>query len=337
MPPTSQVLIIGAGDLGLPILTCLATRLPPTSTLTVLLRPLSSATTPSDSKAAQTALLRRLAILTLHVDIATASHAALVALLAPFATVIVCTGMSTRGTHVRLAEAAAAAGVHRYVPWQFGVDYDMITEGAAGGLFDEQKAVRRVLRGQESMRWVVVSTGLFASFLFEGMFGVVEGLGAAEREAWGGEAVGKRGEVVARALGGWETEVTVTATSDIGAITADIVLDETGWAEGDDREGRMGRVVYVAGETVTYGKVAEVVEKVLGREVTRELWTVPELEKRMAEDPNNVMKKYQCVFGQGVGVSWPAEKTWNAQKKIHVMGVEDWPREALAKANRSCR
>lgn len=88
----------------------------------------------------------------------------------------------------------------------------------------------------------------------------------------------------------------------------------------------------MTGETVTYEEVAEVVEQVLGKKARRELWTVPKLEKRLADDPDNVMKKYQCVFGERVGVSWPVEKTWNAQKKIHVLGVEDWLKEALVKA-----
>jgi len=64
--------------------------------------------------------------------------------------------------------------VKRYFPWQFGVDYDVIGRGSAQDLFDEQLDVRDLLRGQSGTEWVVVSTGMFMSFLFEPWFGVVE-------------------------------------------------------------------------------------------------------------------------------------------------------------------
>jgi hypothetical protein len=45
-----------------------------------------------------------------------------------------------------------SAGVKRYLPWQFGVDYDVIGRGSAQTLFDEQFDVRDLLRGQRGER-----------------------------------------------------------------------------------------------------------------------------------------------------------------------------------------
>jgi hypothetical protein len=39
------------------------------------------------------------------------------------------------------------AGVERYVPWQFGVDYDVVGRGSGQEVFDEQSDVRDMLRG----------------------------------------------------------------------------------------------------------------------------------------------------------------------------------------------
>ena len=53
------------------------------------------------------------------------------------------------GTQLKLAHAVLGVkggNVKRYVPWQFGVDYDIIGRGSAQELFDEQLGVRDLLR-----------------------------------------------------------------------------------------------------------------------------------------------------------------------------------------------
>ena len=62
------------------------------------------------------------------------------------------------------------------------MDYDVIRRGSAQDLFDEQYDVRQLLRrqqqqeeeGQGTTEWVIISTGIFLSFLFKDAFGVVE-------------------------------------------------------------------------------------------------------------------------------------------------------------------
>lgn len=86
-------------------------------------------------------------------------------------------------------------------PGQFGISYDDIGRQSSQNLFDAQLDVRDLLRGQRSISWVIVSTGVFTSFLFEPMFDVVD-LG--------------RGTITA--LGSWENRVTTTSPADIGRV-----------------------------------------------------------------------------------------------------------------------
>lgn len=127
-----------------------------------------------------------------------------------------------------------------------------------------------------------------------------------------------------RALGGWENRVTVTTPGDIGRLTAEIVFFEPRFR--DD-------VVFTAGETLSYRRVAEIVEDVLGTKVKREAWTVEQLKEDLKKDPENVMQKYRVVFGEGKGVSWDAGKTFNVKYGIEVQDVRSYAEEFFSKRN----
>ncbi len=301
----TPILVLGAGELGMAVLCNLAKRVArfPGTTLTVLLRP-SSVSSHDPGKQRDLAALRSLGVNFLPGDLAADSPASLAALLKDFHTVIGCTGfVGGRGTQLKLARAVLDAGVPRYFPWQFGVDYDVIGRGSAQDLFDEQLDVRDLLRSQDRTEWVIVSTGMFTSFLFEPSFGVVD-----------------LAQNTVHALGSWDTAVTITTAEDIGALTAEILFAEPRI---------VNRVVYTAGDTVTYARLADIVESVLGRKVRRVEWSVPRLKDELAQDPDNAIKKYRVVFAEGRGVGWEADKTFNAQQRIEVMGVERWAQENL--------
>lgn len=247
--------------------------------------------------------LRVLGIAVVAGDVATSSERDLASVFSSFDTVVGCTGMfCPAGTQLKLARAVLAAGVRRYVPWQFGVDYDAVGRGSSQDLFTEQLDVRGVLRGQSGTGWVVVSTGMFTSFLFEPSFGVV------------GE---DRGTV--RALGGWANEVTVTTPVDIGKVVAEIV-----WAAPE-----VQGVVYTAGETVSYARLAGILENVWQRKVAREEWSVGMLKEELAMDPGDGLKKYRVVFAEGKGVSWSQEGSFDKVRGLRLRGVEDWVRENM--------
>ncbi|CAA9347428.1 Putative oxidoreductase [uncultured Leptolyngbya sp.] len=299
----ASVLVLGAGELGMAVLHSLAQLAPSAdTTLTVLLRP-STLASGAPEKRRDLDELTSLGINFLPGDLADSAEN-LALLFQNFDTVIGCTGFVTgRSIQLKLAHAAFEAGVKRYIPWQFGVDYDVIGRGSAQDLFDEQLDVRDFLRAQDRMEWVIVSTGMFTSFLFEPSFGVVD-----------------LALNTVHALGSWETAVTVTTPEDIGTLTAQICFAEPRIANS---------IVYTAGDTITYGRLADLVETVLGREIKREAWSVPYLQDELAKDPEDSLKKYRVVFAQGRGVAWEIEKTFNFQRSIDTRNVEQWARENL--------
>lgn len=239
-----------------------------------------------------------------------------------FDVIIGCSGFGMpAGSQMKITEAALAAGKQRvadgkqaisFFPWQWGVDYDVT--GDANGtmeLFGEQLNIRNLLRAQSAYsgtNWTVVSTGIFMNFLFEPYWGVVEPEGE---------------DVVVRALGGWENRVTVSTVEDIGSIAARIVYASESELETKDK------IVYMAGETISYARLAEVVEVVLGKKVRRELWSVDHLREELKKDPDNLVKKYRVVFAEGNGVSWDKEGTVNRTLGMQVTDVETWARKNL--------
>ncbi|KAL8742937.1 MAG: hypothetical protein Q9190_004654 [Brigantiaea leucoxantha] len=309
-----SILVIGAGELGFPVLRSLAQRFPSvndvsSSFLAVVLRP-KSINDPSPSKARELAELRSLEIEIIPADIASSSVDDLTLILKPFDTVISCTGFSAGpGIQLKLAQAALQGAIRRYFPWQFGIDYDIIGPDAAGGLFREQCQVRELLRVQNKTKWIIVSTGMFTSFLFEDWFGVVDLKG------------GKDGKGIVRALGSWENTVTVTQPDDIGTMVAELVMKE----ELTPKSG----IVYTAGDTVSYDRLANLVENALDHSVEKDEWTVPELRKALEIDHDNQIVKYRLVFSEGRGVAWERAKTINQKLNIPTTDVENWLKNNL--------
>jgi uncharacterized protein YbjT (DUF2867 family) len=290
---TEQILVIGAGELGGAVITALRRR---DADVTVLLRP---SRTPRDE-------LTALGVEIIEADVAGATVPELAAVLNRFHTVVNCLGFAAGpGTQRRITEAVLAAGVSRYIPWQFGVDYDAIGRGSPQNLFDEQLDVRDMLRAQNGTDWVIVSTGMFTSFLFEPDVGIVD-----------------LTTNTVNALGSWDTAVTVTTPEDIGEITAEILLTRPRIAN---------EVVFVAGDTITYGELADVVERVRGVPVTRNEWTVPYLLDELAHHPDDNLRKYRAVFAQGTGVAWPKAGTFNAVRGIPTTTTEEFARIHLSR------
>ncbi|WP_028694781.1 aromatic alcohol reductase [Pseudomonas cremoricolorata] len=300
-----RILVLGAGELGLAVLQGLASRATESISISVLLRQ----TNVHDASVEKQQALRAIGALGVTIetaDVTEASVQELAAVLQRFDTVISCVGFSAgRGTQRKLTEAALMAGVKRYVPWQFGVDYDLIGRGSPQDLFDEQLDVRDLLRAQSRTEWVIISTGMFTSFLFEPAFGVVDLVA---------------GRV--SALGSFDTEVTVTTPQDIGALTAAIVLHSPRFVD---------QVVYIAGDTLTYGALGDVVERVIGRKVERRVLGVQQLLTDLAQHSDDNLLKYRAVFAMGRGVAWDMEQTFNAQHRLPVTRAESW-----AQANLPC-
>ena len=304
-PTPQSILVLGAGELGLPVLRNLAqvAKRAPGSKVSVLLRK-STINTQEPAKKAEIDELRSLGIHMVAADLVNDSIDQLAEVFAQFDTVIGCAGMvAGRETPMKLATAALKSGVKRYFPWQFGVDFEVIGRGSPQDLFDAQLDVRELLRAQDKTEWVIISTGMFTSFMFEPIFEVVD---------FENDTV--------NALGGLENSVTLTTPDDIGALTAEIVFFEPRFRN---------EIVYLSGDTVTYDEVAGLLERVLRRPFKRNEWTVPYLMEELEKDPTHHIKKYRAVFAQGRGVAWPKAGTFNERQAIQVTTAEQWAQANL--------
>ena len=295
-----NILVLGAGELGMPVLRNLARRANGIdgAKISVLLRA-SAIDSDVPAKQRDVAEIRDLGIEIVVGDLVKSSVDELASVFSNYDTVIGCTGYAAGiNTPMKLAKAALQSGIPRYFPWQFGVDFEAIGRGGPQDIFDAQLDVRELLRSQSKTEWVIISTGMFMSYLFEPEFGVVDFENSA-----------------VRALGSYDTAVTVTTPDDIGVLTAEIVFYEPTISN---------EIVFLAGDTVTYGELADKLEAALKRPFSRSEWTVPVLMEELAADPQNMMRKYRAAFGIGRGMSWDKSSTFNAREGIKVTDVSDW-------------
>lgn len=306
----TQILLLGAGELGTAIHAAISSL--PNTHITIGVRNPSKHThlqSPTTSLAA--------------LDLTSPSET-LIPHFAIYDAIISATGFaSSPGSVTKLATEILSAGKLRarrgqsrlwFFPWQWGVDYDITGDGAGlMPLFGEQKSVRDLLRAEaerSNVAWTVVSTGIFMSFLFEPFWGIVD----REREA--------SGVVTVRCLRDWEHGVTVTDVGDIGRVLARVLAGDV---EGENR------VLYVAGDSVRYGRLADIVEEVVGSgcRVVRESWSVDYLREELRKDPDDGIKKYRLVFA-GDGVYWDKGTTANCQLGMDMKDVETFARKLFS-------
>ncbi|MDQ1135417.1 hypothetical protein QE410_000216 [Microbacterium sp. SORGH_AS 1204] len=301
-----RILVIGAGELGMPVLRNVTRRAAAVegSSVDVLLR---STTTEATAPAKQRDLeeIRRLGIGVVRGDLVKSSVEGLAQLFRNYDTVIGCTGITAGlDTPMKVARAALLAELPRYFPWQFGVDFDVIGRGSPQDIFDSQLDVRDLLRSQRDTEWVIISTGMFMNYLFDADSGMVD-----------------LAHDTVNALGTADTTVTVTTPEDIGVLTADIVF-----ATPRIRD----EIVYVAGDTISYGQLATALETVLDRPFELRVWSEPTLMAELAADPDDMTRKYRAVFAQGRGVAWDKANTYNERHGISTTTVSEWIRAHLA-------
>ena len=292
---TNNTLVIGAGELGTAVIKALYERNATVEgALSVLLRPKTNGVMDPQAKRFQA-----MGVSIVRADLATETRDKLTDIFAEYTTVICCTGfVGGPGTQRKITAAVLNAGVKRYVPWQFGVDYDIVGHGSGQEVFDEQSDVRDMLRAQCITRWIIVTTGMFTTFLFEPSFGVVDLENAR-----------------VHALGSWDNRLTVTTPEDIGHLTAAILAHQPSL---DDR------VVYVAGDTFSYAELADMVDHHLGRSADRILWSMDTLRSEAAAHPKDGMRKYHLAFARDTGVAWDKTTTFNAEQQISVTDVPNW-------------
>lgn len=309
---TSQwhnILILGAGELGMAMLKGFITErgAHPDVRLTVLLRPSSL---DGNASSAQQHRLQQLAswnVETIATDFSVRTSEELARVFAPYDAVINCSGfVGGAGTQLKISRAVLLAGVARYFPWQFGVDYDRIGTGSGQPVWDEQLAVRQLLRSQHATKWVIVSTGMFTSFLFNADFGLVDI---------------PRHQV--RALGDADYALTLTTPEDIGMLTAKIFFH---------RPSIENEAVYIAGDTITYRQLAEQLSRHFGIRFTLKVDDIGSLQHAAKNSPRDASAAYRLAFARPDGVAWDKADTYNARQGIEVTDVITWLTENKSKS-----
>jgi len=293
-------LIIGAGEVGLAMLNSLfdyQERYAAELNIGVLISPLGNSI-------AAVKKHHRFADITVEaVDLIKESIQHLATVLKKYDTVICCSGFSIgKRMQVKITKAVLDAGVRRYVPWQFGVDYDKIGRGSAQPSFDEQLEVRDLLRAQHNTHWIIVSTGMITSFLFREDFGVIS-----------------LSNKTVRALGDWQHSLTLTSCEDIGKLTVEILFHQPEILD---------QVVFVAGDTLTFEEIFDKIKGLFAVEFDRLLWDIRQLEEEVQNSPDNVFNRYRLVFTHP-GVTWPMSATFNYQNNIPTVGIARWMKENL--------
>lgn len=311
MSSIRRILILGAGELGTAITDSLLSHAAydaSTTSLTFVVRPETLKTLDSElssDRAKSLQAYRSKGVLFTSADLVADSEQALADLFRQYTCVIHAGAMTLPdGTQLKVTRAALAAEVGDYVPWQWGVDYDIIGESGGGGLFAEQCNVRGLLRAQSRTKWFILSCGVFMSFLFEDFWGVVVR-----------DEQGKISGV--RALGGWDHRVTATTVEDIARCNAELVLADT--------QAR-NKAVYITGDTMRYDDFADLVEKVVERGVKREAWSTQWLQEQAAKKVEDKLRKYRVVFSEDRGLAWEKKGTYNDMKGIEMEGIEAYMR-----------
>jgi len=293
-------LIIGAGEVGLAMLNSVydyQEKHGQQLKIGVLVQPLASSIARVKNNS------RFVNITVESLDLINESIQHLIAVFKKYDTVICCSGFSTgKGMQVKITRAVLDAGVRRYVPWQFGVDYDKIGRGSAQPTFDEQLDVRDLLRAQNSTHWVIVSTGMITSFLFREDFGVIS-----------------LSNKTVSALGNWQHALTLTSCEDIGNLTIEILFHQPEILD---------QVVFIAGDTLTFEELFNTLEELFNTGFERKLWDIPQLEKEAEDKPGHVFNRYRLVFTHP-GVTWPMSETFNYQNNIPTVGIERWIKENM--------
>lgn len=302
MSTNESILVLGTGELGTEVLRSLASHAHRNSRpVTVLLRSYPPDVEATQKRKNQLAAFKALHISSVEASMVEDSQSVLERIFDRYHTIIGCSGMNyPPGTQLKITRAVLASSARRYLPWQFGVDYDVIGRGSSKDLFSEQLDVRDLLRGQSKLDWVIISTGLFMSFLFEPTFGVVD-----------------RDWTAVTALGAWDTRVTVTSVQDMARVLAKVV-----WLAPEVKG-----VIYTAGATVSYRDVADAVagmQQNRGTTIRRELTTIDQLKKELESDPDNGLKKYRVVFAEGKGVAWNEAQTFNSRRGMEMCGMQHW-------------
>lgn len=214
-----------------------------------------------------------------------------------------CTGFVAGSSIQRkLARTVLAAGVERYFPRQFGVDYDVIGWGNAQDLFDEQ-----------------LDVGDFCACR-SGPSGSLSPPGYLRASCLSCRSASCTWSKIRCTL--WEAgkrchrdDARRRRNADSGDCCHPTQNCKSGGLHGRRYRNLRGSSRHPGSGSPAAGAQGGMD----GRPFARGAGTRPE----------DSLRKYRVVFAEGKGVAWPMEQTFNAARQISVVGVEHRVRENL--------
>lgn len=303
-----RILVLGAGELGTALTNGLLTHSAydsKSTTITIAVREQTLANVDEDANSAKNKTLisfRDRGVKLISLDVIKDSEESLTKTFSAYDTVLHAGGHLPEGMQLKVTRAVLAAKVKTYNPWQHGVNYDAIGTTGGLGLFSEQVSVRELLRSQTRTSWYIISCGIFMTLLFDDYWSVI--VRNAEGRITG-----------VRALGGWDHLLTTSTLEDIARTSAELLFVDHGNAH-------RNKAIYIASDTMRYDQFADLVERVVGHSITRELWSMEHLKAKALAEPNEKLFKYHLVFSEDIGLAWEKVTTYSHAKCFNMEGIE---------------
>ena len=200
-------------------------------------------------------------------------------------------GSGFKQSQLNLLEACKQAGVQRFIPSEFSVDTEAAGEGhALARLYREKRYIAEALKASE-LDYLQVVPGLFGELLLSPFGGV------------------DIANLVVTAPYSFDTRVTFTAKPDIGRITAALLLSDVHRSR-----------VRISGDTMSYGQIADTIERLTGKSVQRKVWTAKEIDAAIAEsgEAGSVRAELAKFLGEGRAAWWEPTSAWNGQPEHRV-------------------
>lgn len=83
-------------------------------------------------------------------------------------------------------------------------------------------------------------------------------------------------------------------------------------------------MVYIAGDTLTYRELADLLQAHWGVEVNRTLLDSARLQEAVRNHPHDVGAKYRLAFARPDGVAWDKAATFNARQGLLTTTAGQW-------------
>ena len=234
-----------------------------------------------------------------HGDLSKSTDAELVQLFSGQDVVVSAVGSEQLSAQTRYISAAKLAGVKWFVPSEFGGDSKAVGRGSLVSLYDTKIEVQAALKAS-GLAYTIVNSGAFSEYILSPFLGLdlVNGTLTAQ--------------------GGPQVSFNTTPLAEVGRQTADAIVS-----------GRGRNATIFLGDRITFQQLGDIVEKAIGKQLTRKVRTQAEAEEAVAANPGDYAARFSAIFAASRGTGWPANQTYAAQNGLQVQTFEAFAQKTL--------